>query len=181
MVVANHISWSDIHALNSVTPLKFIAKSEIKNWPIFGYLAKTNAIFIDRTKRHEAANTVETLTKNLKAGANVCLFPEGTTTVGNEVKSFKSSLIQAAIQAESTIYPVAIHYPHPNGGSNTKIAYAGQTTLTESLRQVLLQQAPVVELRFLAPIHVKDLTEAEKDRRALTARIQRIITQALFE
>jgi 1-acyl-sn-glycerol-3-phosphate acyltransferase len=181
MVVANHISWSDIHALNSVTPLKFIAKSEIKSWPIFGYLAKTNAIFIDRTKRHEAANTVEMLTENLKAGANVCLFPEGTTTVGNEVKPFKSSLVQAAIQAESTIYPVAIHYPHPNGGSNTQMAYAGQTTLTESLQQVLLQRAPVVELRFLAPIHVKNLTAAEKDRRVLTAHIQQLITNALFE
>ncbi|PPC94061.1 MAG: 1-acyl-sn-glycerol-3-phosphate acyltransferase [Methylotenera sp.] len=181
MVVANHISWSDIHALNSVTPLKFIAKSEIKNWPIFGYLAKTNAIFIDRTKRHEAANTVETLTENLKAGANVCLFPEGTTTTGNEVMPFKSSLIQAAIQAESTIYPVAIYYPHPNGGSNTQMAYAGQITLTESMRQVLLQRAPVVELRFLAPIQVKNLTEAEKDRRVLTAHIQQLITNALFE
>jgi 1-acyl-sn-glycerol-3-phosphate acyltransferase len=181
MVVANHISWSDIHALNSVTPLKFIAKSEIKNWPIFGYLAKSNAIFIDRTKRHEAANTVETLTKHLKAGANVCLFPEGTTTVGNEVKPFKSSLIQAAIQAESTIYPVAIYYPHPQGGCNTQMAYAGQITLTESMQQVLMQRNPIVELRFLAPIHVKDLTAAEKDRRVLTANIELRIKQALYE
>lgn len=180
MFVANHISWADIHALNSVTPMKFIAKAEIKDWPIFGYLAKSNALFIDRTKRHEAANTVKTLTESLKAGSNVCLFPEGTTTLGNEVRSFKSSLLQAAIEAESTIYPVAIYYPHPIGGSNTDMAYAGDITLMESLRKALLQKAPIVELRFLAPIKVKELSALEKDRRALTAKLQTLITSALF-
>jgi 1-acyl-sn-glycerol-3-phosphate acyltransferase len=181
MFVANHISWSDIHALNSVMPMKFIAKSEIKGWPIFGYLAKSNALFIDRAKRHEAANTVKTLTDSLKAGSTVCLFPEGTTTLGNEVKPFKSSLIQAAIQAESTLYPVAIYYPHPNGGSNTKMAYANDISLMESMQNVLSQRAPIVELRFLAPIHINKLSAGEKDRRVLTARLQALITAALFE
>lgn len=182
MFVGNHISWLDIHALNSVTPLKFIAKSDIKNWPVFGYLAKkSNALFIDRNKRHETANTVKTLTDSLKSGSNVCLFPEGTTTEGNEVKPFKSSLIQAAIQAESTIYPVAIYYPHPKGGSNTQMAYAGKTTLFESIGQVLMQKSPMVELRFLTPIDIKKLSAAEKDRRVLTTHLQKLITQALFE
>lgn len=182
MFVANHISWADIHALNSVTPMKFIAKAEIQDWPVFGYLAKkSNALFIDRAKRHEAANTVDTLTKSLKAGSNVCLFPEGTTTLGNEVKPFKSSLIQAAIQAESVIYPVAIYYPHPGGDSNTEMAYAGDITLKASMQQVLTQRAPIVELHFLAPIKTKNLPAEEKDRRVLTAKLQALITAALFE
>ena len=59
MIVANHISWTDIHALNSIVPLRFIAKSEIKNWPVFGYLAKkANVLFIDRDKRQDAARIV---------------------------------------------------------------------------------------------------------------------------
>jgi 1-acyl-sn-glycerol-3-phosphate acyltransferase len=181
MFVANHISWADIHALNSVTPMKFIAKAEIKNWPIFGYLAKSNALFIDRAKRQEAANTVKLLTDSLKSGSTVCLFPEGTTTLGDEVKPFKSSLLQAAIQAESTLYPVAIYYPHPDGGSNTKMAYAGDITLTESMQNVLSQRAPIVELRFLAPIQISTLPAEKKDRRVLTAHVQALITAALFE
>jgi 1-acyl-sn-glycerol-3-phosphate acyltransferase len=180
MFVANHISWSDIHALNSIVPLRFIAKSEIKGWPIFGYLAiKANALFIDRSKRHDAARIVDATAKSLSEGDNLCLFPEGTTTDGSEMRHFKSSLIQAAIQADATIWPVAIHYPHPHGGRNTLIAYAGETTLTESMQQVLMQKDPIVELHFLAPITLKNLTEQEKDRRALTTHIQHLIRDAL--
>jgi 1-acyl-sn-glycerol-3-phosphate acyltransferase len=180
MFVANHITWADIHALNSIVPLRFIAKSEIKSWPIFGYLAeKANALFIDRSKRHDAARIVEVTAKSLSEGDNLCLFPEGTTTDGTEMRHFKSSLIQAAIQADATIWPVAIQYPHPNGGRNTLVAYAGGTTLTESLQQVLLQKNPVVELHFLAPIVLKNLTAQQKDRRALTTHIQHLIRHAL--
>jgi len=180
MFVANHITWADIHALNSIVPLRFIAKSEIKSWPIFGYLAeKSNALFIDRSKRHDAARIVDITAKSLSEGDNLCLFPEGTTTDGTEMRHFKSSLIQAAIQADATIWPVAIHYPHPNGGRNTLVAYAGDTTLTESMQQVLLQQNPVVELHFLEPVVLSNLTAQEKDRRALTSHIQHVIRDAL--
>ncbi len=178
MLVANHISWADIHALNSVVPLRFIAKSEIKAWPIFGYLAtKANALFIDRTKRHDAARIVEATAQSLANGDNLCLFPEGTTTDGTEIKPFKSSLIQAAIHANAIIYPVAIRYPRLDGGINTKVAYAGETTLTESMQQVLFQKHPVVELHFLAPISTADL--ADKDRRLLTLHIQDLISKKL--
>lgn len=178
MFVGNHISWADIHALNSLVPLRFVAKSEIRGWPIFGYLAnKANALFIDRSKRHDAARIVDTTVTSLKAGDNLCLFPEGTTTDGTEMKSFKSSLIQAAIQAESTIWPVAIHYPHADGSINTEMAYAGETTLPESMQAVLRQKSPVVELTFLQPIHVNELTN--KDRRTITSHIEHQIRQAL--
>jgi 1-acyl-sn-glycerol-3-phosphate acyltransferase len=179
MLVANHISWSDIHALNSVTPLRFIAKSEIKSWPIFGYLVtKANTLFIDRSKRQDAKRTIETAYASLQSGDNLCFFPEGTTTDGTEVKPFKSSLIQAAILAKSHILPVAIHYPNPDGSINTKIAYAGETTLVESMRNMLLQQKPVIVLNFLAPISPPDYEAM--DRRLLTQHIESLIRKQLM-
>lgn len=177
MFVGNHVSWADIHALNSLVPVKFIAKSEIQDWPIFGYLAKVNALFIDRTKRHDAARIVDITAQSLQAGDNLCLFPEGTTTDGTEMMSFKSSLIQAAIQARSTICPVAIRYPNPDGTINTAMAYAGEITLPESLQAALQQKNPVVELTFLQPIQMND--EVTKDRRALTLHIEQLIRQEL--
>lgn len=164
MFVANHISWSDIHALNSVIALRFIAKSDIKSWPVFGYLAqKTNAIFIDRAKRQEARRIVELTKDSLLAGDNVCFFPEGTTTDGTgnglqgaPVMAFKSSVLQAAIDAKATIWPVAIRYTHADGSINTQMAYAGQTTLVESMQNVLRQKSPTVALHFLTPILAKD-------------------------
>ncbi|MDP3677680.1 MAG: lysophospholipid acyltransferase family protein [Methylotenera sp.] len=179
MFVANHISWSDIHALNGLVPLRFIAKSEIKNWPIFGYLvSKANTLFIDRNKRQDAKRTIDIAHKSLQAGDNLCFFPEGTTTDGTEIRPFKSSLIQAAILADATVWPVAIRYPNADGSINTKVAYAGETTLVESMQQILFQQQPIVELHFLAPISPAEY--AAMDRRALTLHIESLIRHKLM-
>ena len=176
--VANHISWTDIQALNSIISLRFIAKSDIKNWPILRFLIKgANTIFIDRSKRQDAARTLNVAVLSLNSGDNLCYFPEGTTTDGTEIKPFKSSLMQAAIDANATIRPVAIRYPKPDGSINTGVAYAGETTMLESIQSILLQQSPVVELHFLEPIQVTDVIE--KDRRELTLLIQQQIQKKL--
>lgn len=178
MFIANHISWIDIHALNSIITLRFIAKSEIKIWPIFGFLvSRANTLFIDRNKRQDAKRTIDIATKSLQAGDNLCFFPEGTTTDGTKMKAFKSSLIQAAIQAGATIHPVAIRYPHPAGGLNTSVAYAGETTMLESIWEILSQQQTVVELHFLAPITPAEF--GELDRRKLTLRVEKLIRHQL--
>ena len=164
MFVANHISWSDIHALNSKIALRFIAKSEIRSWPVFGYLvAKANTLFIDRSKKQEAAKIVNITAASLMAGDNLCFFPEGTTTDGKQVLPFKSSVLQAAITANSTIWPVAIRYVNTDGRINTNMAYAGDTGLIESMLEVVKQINASVELHFLSPIETTG-----KDRRQLT-------------
>jgi 1-acyl-sn-glycerol-3-phosphate acyltransferase len=180
MIIANHISWVDIHAINSILPIRFIAKSDIRNWPVFGYLAsKANVMFIERGKRHTAARIVDMITCSLKAGDNLCLFPEGTTTDGTEIMPFKGSLIQSTIEAHTTIWPVAIRYPRHDGSANTELAYAGDTTLMQSIQQILLQKSPVVELHFLAPISTIELADKDKDRRTLTLHIQQLIRTKL--
>ncbi|MEQ1601410.1 MAG: lysophospholipid acyltransferase family protein [Methylophilaceae bacterium] len=180
LFIANHISWVDIHALNSQVSLRFIAKSEIKSWPVFGYLVtKANTLFIERDKRHHAARIVQVVTQSLQAGDNLCLFPEGTTTDGTEIKPFKSSLIQAALLAKASIQPVAIRYPHPDNSINTAMAYAGETTMLESMQRVLQQKNPLIELHFLPPISTADLAGQEFDRRALMLQIQQLIAAKL--
>ena len=179
MFVANHISWADIHTLNSVIPLRFIAKSDIKSWPVFGYLArKSNAIFVDRAKRQEAGRLVELTKDSLLAGDNVCFFPEGTTTDGTGINStglqgppalaFKSSVLQAAIDANAKIWPIAIRYNHPDGSINRQMAYAGGVSLIESMQNILSQKNPSVTVHFLTPIEAtgknrRDLSKAAYD------------------
>lgn len=180
MFVANHISWADIHAINSVISSRFIAKSDIKSWPVFGYLAnKANVLFIDRSKRQDAARIIDTAVLSLQSGDNLCLFPEGTTTDGTDIRPFKSSLFEAAIQANASIWPISIRYPYPDGRTNTGVAYAGETSLLESIQQVLYQKRPVVELCFLAPIHMQALPIETKDRRALARHVQQLIQSNL--
>ena len=159
MFVANHISWSDIHALNSIIPVRFIAKLEIKSWPVFGYLVtKSGTLFINRTIRRDAARIVEMTKDSLAQQENVCFFPEGTTTDGTHVLPFKSSIVQAAVDAEASIWPVAIYYPTTGGEPNLKMAFAGETTMIESMDQILRIKYPVVELHFLTPIACKGQT-----------------------
>ncbi|MFM9834794.1 MAG: lysophospholipid acyltransferase family protein [Methylophilaceae bacterium] len=153
MFVANHISWVDIHAINSVIPLRFIAKSEVSSWPVFGYLVrKSGTLFIDRSKRKDAARIVVLAKQSLQNGDNVGFFPEGTTSEGVSILPFKSSIVQAAIDAEATICPIALRYPQPDKSANTQMAYAGETTMGESMLNILKQKNPVVELHFLAPM-----------------------------
>jgi len=156
MFLANHVSWIDIHALNSILPLQFIAKSDLNNWPVFGYLVrKSGTIFINRSSRKDTARIVETTAEVLTAGGNVGFFPEGTTTDGTTLAHFKSSIVQAAINANAKLQPIAIAYPLPNGEVNTALAYAGETTMAESMMKTLKQKKPVVELHYLTPIDVR--------------------------
>ena len=180
MFVANHVSWSDIHALNSLIALRFIAKSDIKSWPIFGYLVtKANTLFIDRNKRQEAGRIVQITAESLIAGDNLCFFPEGTTSDGSgiegkQVLPFKSSVLQAAIDANTQIWPVALRYVNADGSINTQMAYAGDTRLIDSMSQIINQKNALVELHFLAPIQAIDY-----DRRGLTAAAYQAISAKL--
>ena len=175
MFIANHVSWIDIYALNSVTPLQFIAKSDINQWPIVGYLVrKSGTIFINRDSRKDTARIVDTTAEALSQGGNVGFFPEGTTTDGTSLSHFKSSIVQAAINAKSTLFPVAIRYPLPNGGCNTDIAYAGDMTMGESMMNTIKQKNSIVELHFLPTIDIK-----AENRQQLTQAAFESISQTL--
>ncbi len=153
LFIANHISWIDIWAIKQVHPVNFVAKSEVRDWPVIGWLAeKTDTLFIERARRHDTGRTASGMEQGLRELKCLCLFPEGTTTNGTELKPFKTGLLQAAINAEAMLQPVAIRYPNPDGTPNTAIAYDGDITMPQSLRTVLKQREVVVELHFAPPI-----------------------------
>ncbi|CEN55407.1 lysophospholipid acyltransferase family protein [Candidatus Methylopumilus turicensis] len=164
MFVGNHISWIDIHALNSVRAVRFIAKSDLKSWPIFGWLAKKcNTLFIEREQKKDAVRIIEEASASLKRGDCLCYFPEGTTTDGSTLLAFKGSLMQAPINAGATIWPFAIHYPNTDGSANTEMAFAGETTLVESIWRIVSLSSPKAVLTFLPKIHPQG-----HERRGLT-------------
>lgn len=174
MFVANHVSWLDIHVIHSICTVRFIAMAEIRRWPVFGWLAhQANTLFTDRAKRQEAGRMVEITTDSLRAGDSLCYFPEGTTTEGRDLKPFKASLMQAAINANTYIWPIAIRYPDVDGQPNPDLSYAN-TNLFGSLKKVLAQQAPIAEVYFNEPI-----TTAGQDRRQLSELARASIAQSL--
>lgn len=174
MFVANHISWLDIWAINSIQPVRFVAKSDVRNWPVIGWLSrKTGVIFIQRERRRDTARVSSLGAQVLLAGECLCVFPEGTTTEGGYMLPFRSSLLQAAIDAEATIWPVALRYPMEDGSANTAVAYAGETTLWESICAIVAQPSIPAELIFLPPI------SARQDRRAIAQAAENAVRTTL--
>ena len=96
LLVANHTSWLDIPVLSAVTPLSFIAKSEVGGWPFIGTLARLQGtVFVDRARRHSVGGTASEMAKRLAGNDAMVLFAEGTSSDGNRVLPLRSSLFGA--------------------------------------------------------------------------------------
>ena len=175
VVVANHVSWLDIWLIHSVNPVRFVAKSDIRNWPVVGWLVeKAGTIFIQREKRHDTARTNRVIIDTLIRGEKVGMFPEGTTTDGTELKPFHASLFQPALGAGARIVAVALRYPGAHGGPNLDAAYAGNRSLLESLRLILRHPSLRAELIVAGVFDVSG-----KTRREIASEAERLIARAL--
>ncbi len=173
MFVCNHVSWLDIFAINAVLPGQFIAKEDVRKWPIIGYLAaQANTVFVSRQRGNGGTQgKVDGVAAALRNGAQITLFPEGTSTNGEQILPFKSSFFQAAIDAEAKIWPVLCFYPAENGGSNEVMAYYGDLSLWQSLKDLAAQKCGTIELSFYAAIDATD-----KDRRDLADQTYEILS-----
>lgn len=150
--VANHISWLDIHVINAVSPVTFVAKSEVASWPIFGFLARAiDTIFIHRERITDLRRVLNEMTERLSQGRAVCIFPEGTSSEGRQVLPFKSNLFQAAVNAKVSVLPIAIQY-QLGGQFTTHTAFIGDMGLVESIRLIMDHPGITARLRFLKGI-----------------------------
>ena len=96
LYVSNHVSWMDILCLGSLLDAQFIAKKEVAEMGLFGFLAKLNhTFFIDNTNQRKSFSYNEIIQAKLVKKQNLILFPEGTTSDGNSIRSFKSSFFES--------------------------------------------------------------------------------------
>jgi 1-acyl-sn-glycerol-3-phosphate acyltransferase len=149
VIACNHVSWLDVFVIHSVCPMRFVAKSEVRRWPILGWISeRSGTLFIERENRHHAARINETIEKVLKRGDSVGIFPEGTTTRGDRLMPFHSSLLQASVMSGAPLLPAAVRYARPDGSINDAIVYIGDTTFVQSLGQILSCRTVFAELSF---------------------------------
>lgn len=176
LLVANHISWLDIFVISAARPTAFVAKAEIGQWPLLGWLAgKVDTLFIVRGSRHHAQHIAHEMTARLRAGHSVAVFPEGTTSDGRQVMPFHAALLQPAISAGQPVQPLAIRYRGPNGDYTETPAYIGEVSLGDSIRRTLTQPGMVAELLVLPAIPV----DATSNRRQLAKTAEETIRQAV--
>jgi 1-acyl-sn-glycerol-3-phosphate acyltransferase len=175
LIVANHISWLDIFVLNALQPSRFIAKSDVKRWPVVGLLVgSVGTLFVDRTRRRDATRINAQIERALAAGDVIALFPEGTTTTGRELLPFHGSLMQPVIAANGHVVPAAIRYTHVDGSHSDAPSYVGDMSLVASVGQLLRAHRTRVRLHLGAP-----LATAGRHRREVAAEAHRFIRMAL--
>jgi 1-acyl-sn-glycerol-3-phosphate acyltransferase len=153
MIAANHISWLDIFVVMSVQPARFIAKSEIRDWPVAGWITeRAGTLFIRRARRHDTGRINEQVHAAFAEGACVGLFPEGTTTEGDRLLRFHSSLFEPAVANSAHVHPAAIRYAHADGSPCRAMAYVGEMTFMQSLGLIIRQRGVVAHLAFAQPL-----------------------------
>ncbi|MBU3695607.1 MAG: 1-acyl-sn-glycerol-3-phosphate acyltransferase [Rhodocyclaceae bacterium] len=147
LIVANHISWLDIFVINAVLPSAFVAKDDIRAWPLFGWLAaKSDTIFLRRGSRGHARLINAAIADILDAGKYVAVFPEGTTTDGRSLLHFHAALIQPALAAGRPVLPVALSYWAADGERSLAPRYDGDISLGACISAILHERQLVVRL-----------------------------------
>jgi 1-acyl-sn-glycerol-3-phosphate acyltransferase len=175
LLVSNHVSWLDIFAVYAVTPGIFVAKSEIRDWPVVGRLVRrVGTLFIERGSRRHARRTNERIVAALESGRLVAVCPEGTTTDGRSLRHFHAALLQPAIDAAALVLPVALRFVDDDGVQTDAPIYVGDMSLAESVWRIASMPSMTVELRF-APY----LNADGHHRRELTQRVHHVIAREL--
>lgn len=177
----NHVSWLDIFVLNVVRSTTFVAKQEIRRWPLLGWLAAgADTIFIERGFRHAVQRVGHAMQKRFARAQVVGLFPEGTTSEGFDVLSFYGNLFEPGRRTEVTVQPVALTYFHL-GHRSAMPAFVGDESLLRNLWRILGAHGVSVGLTFLPAV---SLAGQEKPPRAVLAAqtrdaIRAVVTRGL--
>lgn len=149
LVVANHVSWLDVYALNAIAGSRYVAKSEVASWPVAGAIARGfGTLFLRRSSLRDAARVKDAVADALRAGERVVVFPEGTTTDGAAVGRFYAAMLQAAVDAGAPVQAVAVRYRRADGTREPDAAFVGDMTFLASLRRVLGRPTLRAELTF---------------------------------
>ena len=175
LVVANHVSWLDILALGGAAPVNFVARGDVREWPVVGAAAGLNdTIYVAREDRSSVRGQADSLREALAEGRAVALFPEGTTEGGRSLLPFRPSLFASLFPPLDgvKVQPVAIDY----GAAAATMAWQGEEPFAVNAKRILARPGWVdVTLRFLDPIDPR----RAGDRKVLAGRSRDEIALAL--
>jgi lyso-ornithine lipid O-acyltransferase len=170
LYVANHITWLDILALGGHVEAGFVAKAEIADWPLVGWLARiAGTIFVSRDRPSLSRDQADAVATALKSGRSVVLFAEGGTGDGHTLLPFRAALFASAVDAGVPVQPVAVDY----GPERVRFAWPSGASFGRAAKGLLERTGPApVTLKFLQPL-------PPSDRKRLAAQSQAAIGLAL--
>jgi 1-acyl-sn-glycerol-3-phosphate acyltransferase len=174
LIVSNHVGSADIFVMAACFKMSFVSKSDIRTWPLIGYMTRiANTIYIDRTRRSELASLVQAIAERLRSRNSVVVFPEGGATSGHQVEHFKSSVFEAVVQARSSVLPVTIRYY--NGGEPSVACWPEGISFITNLKRLLMHPRLNVKVWVLPKI------SGETDRQVYAKKSRALISEKYQE
>ncbi len=191
LLVCNHSSWLDIPVLSALAPVSFVAKKEISSWPFVSSLARLQrTVFVDRSRRSATGDVADEITERLRGGDTIVLFAEGTSSDGNRVLPFKSSLFGAVKGRDGAsatrpdngvvVQTAAVVYTHRRGlplsrADRSSVTWYGDMDL-QTHAWSLLKSGPItVTIRVGSSVPLADFS----DRKDLALRSEQEVRRAV--
>ena len=171
LFVANHVSWVDIVALHSQHMMGFIAKSEIRDWPVVGWLTThAETVFLQRGNTHSLGGVMGEMAARLRQGRAVAVFPEGGTRDGVALGPFHARIFTAAVEADAPVQPVALCYGE-GCEAQAIVAFARGENFVVNFFRLLGEPTSPARVCFLQPILHADLDGRRGIARLARARV----------
>jgi 1-acyl-sn-glycerol-3-phosphate acyltransferase len=173
LLVSNHLGYLDIVIYAAKLPTRFVAKQEVRGWPVFGFLAwALDTIFIDRTARRDTVRVLDQVATALDAGDGVTIFAEATSTAGQRVLPFRPALLEWAATSGWPVHYASVSYRTPAGAvpAHLSVCWWGEMTFGRHL--VGLAQLPRID----ATVRLGAEPIADPDRKQLAARLHQAVS-----
>ncbi|HEY5909274.1 MAG TPA: lysophospholipid acyltransferase family protein [Verrucomicrobiae bacterium] len=167
LLVCNHLSYLDILVLGALAPAAFVAKREVKFWPILGWFAAlAGTVFVDRRKRTRVGQATEKIENLLRTRVVTVLFPEGTSSDGRTVLPFKSALLEPATRSCCALSVGWLGYELEDGNPGEQVCYWKDMTLVPHLLNLLTKRSIQASVLFAKP------QQQSNDRKELARDLQ---------
>jgi lyso-ornithine lipid O-acyltransferase len=166
LLVSNHLSYFDILLIGSVTPAVFVSKADVRGWPLIGWLTKlSGTVFIERERRAHVGAVNREIETALADDLLVVIFPEGTSSDGETVLPFRSSLLEPALRGGHEIHVARIRYGLTDGDAGNEVCYWGDHAFFPHLINLLGKKS------VHATLHLGTFPRATADRKALAGEL----------
>ncbi len=169
MLVCNHVSYLDMPALTVATEMVFVSKAEVRHWPLLGLIAHLGGtFFVDRERRSAVADVGAGFAPVIEEGVVLTLFPEGTSSGGDRVLPFHSSLLAPAAQHGWPVTPARISYEVEGGSVGHEVAYWRDMTFLPHFLNLLGKRRVRAVVHFGEPLR-------NSERKQLTRELHRAV------
>ena len=181
LILPNHISYLDIVAIQSLLPCQFVTSNDIGRTAFLGHLCRRGGcIFINRKSRVDLQRNIDEITTQLNLGGRLVLFPEGTTSPGDRILPYKSSLLEAALRSRTKVFPLCIQYIEIDGhpmtpAHNDRVAWYGDMPFFPHLWKLMTVRSLRIRITFPGSISFRH----HRSRKLLTQEIQEKTTHLL--